>query len=148
MNCQTFCSTLLSFYYNNGHSSSSSSSSSIDTEEWIIRAIMYHLDSREYHTTECDHYINYLLDTVVRYKLSPDISERMLATDIQQQIDQLNKATDAIITQKTTPIKINTNTKKSRPFVSLKRVRPLHHHHQHQQKQLKRQKGHGHLCFV
>jgi hypothetical protein len=144
MNCQTFCSTLLSFYYNNDHSSSS-----IDTEEWIIRAIMYHLDSKDYHTTECDHYINYLLDTVVRRKLSPDISERMLATDIQQQIDQLNKATDAIITHKTTPIKTNTKTNKSRPFVSLKRVRPLHHHHQQQQK-LKRQKGHdhGHLCFV
>ena len=149
MNCQTFCSTLLSFYYNKDQSSSSGTPTIvIDAEEWVIRAMMHHLESRESHTFECDHYTNYLLDAIVRKKLGPDsYTERMLASkNIQEQIDQLNKKTDELLYNHV--VSIIHNKKKTKGYnnpnssvVSLKRARstlPLQHQQQEQRKKRQR----------
>lgn len=150
--CRYFCSTLLSFY-----SKSLTSNSSSSTEEILIRAITYHLDNNTstHHTIECDHYINYLLDSIVRSKCTPILSERMLAAkNIEQQIDQLNKATDSLMTLSVNGLNHIKDTGGPAgpegpviPFVSLKREfgevdspshRPRHHHQQQQQRKRRR----------
>lgn len=145
--CRSFCSTLLSFY---SKSLTLTSRSHYVTEEIVLRAISYHLDNTDTHTIECDHYINYLLDSIVRSKCTPILSERMLAAkNIEQQIDQLNKTTDSLITLSVNGLNHITEEPMEAsgliiPFVSLKRELgevdspSRRDHHQHQQRKRRR----------